>query len=71
MKPSPAAKNPVFMRVFGKPILLALISMAGLIAALVGDGVWDVVSWITLGFIVAVTVWYVWFAKPSSRKRRA
>ncbi len=70
MKPSPAAKNSVFMHVFGKPILLALISMAGLVTALVGDGVWDVVSWITLGFIVAVTLWYVWFAKPESRKRR-
>jgi hypothetical protein len=58
------------MHVFGKPILLALISMAGLVTALVGDGVWDVVSWITLGFIVAVTLWYVWFAKPESRKRR-
>lgn len=71
MKPSsPAKNNPVFMHVFGKPILLALISIAGLIAALVGDGILDVVSWITLGFIVAVTIWYVWFAKQNPRKRR-
>ena len=72
MKPSSSAKNnSVFMHVFGKPILLALISIAGLVAALVGDGILDVVSWITLGFVVAVTVWYMWFAKPASRKPRA
>ncbi|MCL4244087.1 MAG: hypothetical protein KJ002_03005 [Candidatus Dadabacteria bacterium] len=67
----PNSHNSVFLHVFGKPIILALISMAGLIAALVGDGVWDVVSWIALGYIVAVTVWYWWLAKPAQRKRRA
>ena len=70
MKSTSNSRNSVFLHVFGKPVLLALISMAGLVAALVGDGIWDLVSWITLGFIVAVTVWYVWFAKPASRKRR-
>lgn len=67
----PNSHNSVFLHVFGKPIILALISMAGLIAALVGDGVWDVVSWIALGYIVAVTVWYVWIAKQPPGKRRA
>lgn len=64
------SRNSVFLHVFGKPIILALISMAGLIAALVGDGVLDVASWIALGYIVAVTVWYVWIAKENQRKRR-
>jgi len=52
-------------------MILALISMAGLIAALVGDGLLDVVSWIALGYIVAVVAWYVWIAKQPQRKRRA
>lgn len=67
----PGSHNSVFLHVFGKPMILALVSMAGLIAALVGDGLLDVVSWIALGYIVAVTVWYVWIAKENQRKRRA
>lgn len=67
----PGSHNSVFLHVFGRPMILALVSMAGLIAALVGDGLLDVVSWIALGYIVAVTVWYVWIAKETPRKRRA
>lgn len=67
----PGSHNSVFLHVFGRPMILALISMAGLIAALVGDGLLDVVSWIALGYIVAVTVWYAWIAKETPRKRRA
>ncbi len=70
MKSTSNFRNSVFLRVFGKPIILALISMAGLLAALVGDGLLDVASWIALGYIVAVTVWYVWIAKEAPRKRR-
>jgi len=69
-KPDLNSQNSVFLHVFGKPIILALVSMAGLIAALVGDGVLDVVSWIALGYIVDVTVWYVWIAKQPRRKPR-
>jgi len=52
-------------------MILAIISMAGLIAALVGDGVLDVVSWLALGYVVAVTVWYAWLAKQPQRKQRS
>lgn len=68
MKSNSNSGNSVFLHVFGKPIILALISMAGLLAALIGDGLLDVVSWIALGYIVAVTVWYVWIAKPRNRR---
>ncbi|HML94091.1 MAG TPA: hypothetical protein PKC29_01540 [Thermodesulfobacteriota bacterium] len=71
MKPDSNSHNSVFLHVFGRPMILALISMAGLIAALVGDGLLDVVSWIALGYIVAVVAWYVWIAKQPQRKRRA
>lgn len=56
------------MRVFGMPLLLAVASLVGLIAALVGDGVWDAVSWLTLG---APTVLGVWLSLTSSGTRRA
>jgi hypothetical protein len=44
------------------PMLLAALSAFGLVSALLGDGVWDVLSWITLAVSVAVIVRHVWFA---------
>ncbi|MFJ2367539.1 hypothetical protein ACIPIN_28270 [Pseudomonas sp. NPDC087697] len=38
-----------FWKVFEIPIVIALLSAAGLFAALLGDGVWDGLSWIGLG----------------------
>ncbi|MDR6914143.1 hypothetical protein J2X66_001007 [Pseudomonas sp. 3296] len=38
-----------FWRVFGTPAFIALLSAAGLFAALLGDGVWDALSWLGLG----------------------
>ncbi|MCS4304232.1 hypothetical protein [Chryseobacterium sp. BIGb0232] len=37
-----------FLKLWGTPILLALLSMFGLIAALLGDGLWDILGWLTL-----------------------
>jgi hypothetical protein len=54
--------------VFGVPVILAALSAFGLLSALLGDGVWDVLSWFTLGIPVAVIVRYVWFV--DSRKER-
>ena len=35
--------------IFRWPLLIALISIVGLVSALVGDGWWDALSWATLG----------------------
>jgi hypothetical protein len=48
-----------FIRVFGVPVLLALVSAIGLLSALLGDDLWDVLSWIALATPVAVIVWCV------------
>ena len=48
-----------FVRVFGWPILLALSSAIGLISALLGDGVWDALSWNSLAAPVLVIAWHV------------
>ena len=40
-------------QIFAAPLLVAVLSSFGLVAALVGDGWWDLVSWITLGATVA------------------
>ena len=46
------------MRVFGPvwtaPILLGVLTVIGLVSALLGDGVWDAVSAVSLGAVVAV-----------------
>jgi len=38
-----------FWKVFSTPLVIALLSAAGLFAALLGDGAWDVLSWIGMG----------------------
>ena len=47
------------VRVYGAPTLLAGVSVVGLVAALVGDGVFDALSWLALGALAAVIGWYV------------
>ena len=37
---------------------IAVLSTVGLISALVGDDIWDVLSWLTLAIPVAVILWY-------------
>ncbi|MBU0601951.1 MAG: hypothetical protein KKD25_06070 [Gammaproteobacteria bacterium] len=42
------------MQVFLWPLVLALVTLCGLLSALLGDGVWDVLSWCLLAVPVAV-----------------
>jgi hypothetical protein len=42
---------------YAVPAVLALASLAGLVAALVGDGLMDWISWLLLGGLAAVTAW--------------
>ncbi|WAB93266.1 hypothetical protein OSS47_04590 [Pseudomonas citronellolis] len=41
-------------RVFRWPLALAVLSLVGLISALVGDGPWDALSWFALGVPLVV-----------------
>jgi hypothetical protein len=43
--------------IFAIPAIVAALSLFGLVAALIGDGVWDVVGWLTLGVSIVVLVW--------------
>ncbi len=45
-------------QIWAMPILLAVLTTVGLVAALLGDGAWDLVSSVTLGAPVAVGLWY-------------
>ena len=46
-----------FMRLWGAPIVLAALTIAGLISALVGDGVWDYLSAVALAVPVLTGAW--------------
>ncbi|GAA4807608.1 hypothetical protein GCM10023231_41040 [Olivibacter ginsenosidimutans] len=48
-----------FLRLWGIPILLALATLVGLLAALIGDGLWDALSWLLLSSLVLVLVYYI------------
>jgi hypothetical protein len=50
-------------QVFAAPLAIAILSTVGLISALVGDDIWDVLSWLTLTVPVAVILWY-WLRRP-------
>ncbi|HEY4135725.1 MAG TPA: hypothetical protein VGO34_10975 [Alphaproteobacteria bacterium] len=44
-------------RIFRVPLMLAVVTLFGLLSALLGDGLWDVLSWIALGLPLAVIAW--------------
>lgn len=46
-------------QIFAAPILVGVLSTIGLIAALVGDGWWDGVSWLTLALPVLLYFFFV------------
>lgn len=54
-------------QIWAMPILLAVLTTIGLVAALLGDGAWDLVSAVTLGAPVAVGAWYSVRRTPAAR----
>ncbi|KTC12091.1 hypothetical protein AO391_19980 [Pseudomonas marginalis ICMP 9505] len=46
-----------FWKVFGIPLGIGVLSAAGLFAALLGDGLWDSLSWVGLGVPALIGVW--------------
>lgn len=43
--------------IFAIPLLLAIISIAGLVVALTGDGLRDAAAWLALAIPVAAVAW--------------
>lgn len=54
-------------QIFAAPIVIGVLSTVGLISALVGDGLWDGLSWLSLAIPCILPVAFI--AWP--RKRRA
>jgi hypothetical protein len=57
-----------FRRLWGMPLLLALCTIIGLISALVGDGIWDVLSWFLLSAPLVAAI-FLGCSTPKSRGR--
>ena len=47
-------------QIWGAPVAIGLVSLIGLVAALLADGLGDVVSWIALAVPVIVCVRALW-----------
>lgn len=47
------------LQIFAAPILVAVLSAIGLVAALIGDGFWDGVSWLMLALPVLLYFFFV------------
>jgi hypothetical protein len=62
-----------FGRTYAMPVVIAVISTAGLLVALIGDGLWDYLSWLALGLPVAVGGWFSVCrgGRPNLRRRRS
>lgn len=63
MKPVHTAKRSHFWFVWRMPLLLAALTLFGLIIALVKTGVWHWFAWAALAMPIIVGLWYS-FARP-------
>jgi len=48
-----------FLHIWLAPIVLAVITAIGLLSALTGDNLWDVLSWITLAAPLLVGTYFL------------
>lgn len=64
MKRDTAIPRQTNWRIFRWPLVMALANAVGLVAALVGDGWYDLVSWATLGMtlVMMAAAWHGWRA---------
>lgn len=55
-------------QVFAVPLLLGVLSSVGLVSALVGDGVWNGLSWLLLG--IPVSLFFYFLLRPRHSERQ-
>ena len=46
-------------QIFAAPIVVGVLSIVGLLAALIGDGWWDVVSWLALTLPILLYLFFI------------
>jgi len=57
MDPQPVKHRKTRWQIFAAPTLIALLSLVGLLAALLGNGVFDWVSWVGLAAPLVIVGW--------------
>jgi len=63
-----ASKRNTFLMLWGMPLLLFTITIAGLLLAIIGTGIWHGFSWVTLSVPVYFMVKHgIAFFAPSRR----
>lgn len=50
-------------QIFLGPLMVAVLTAAGLISALIGDGPWDTFSWLSLSVPIALSMLFLWQRK--------
>ncbi|WP_454725451.1 MULTISPECIES: hypothetical protein [Cupriavidus] len=53
---APTDRFAAFRRVWSVPLLVASLTLAGLLAALLGDGIWRALAWVFLAVPVLLAV---------------
>lgn len=56
-------------QIFKPVIAIGVISGIGLISALLGDGIWDGLSWLCLAWVSALGLYYLFRKQTSSTPR--
>ncbi|CAM5419307.1 putative protein OS=Afipia felis OX=1035 GN=NCTC12722_02564 PE=4 SV=1 [Afipia felis] len=52
-------------QIFTVPLLIGVMSLVGLVAALVGDGIWDALSWLMLATPIVIYIVCVYIPRRS------
>ncbi|MBN9013345.1 MAG: hypothetical protein J0H25_09935 [Rhizobiales bacterium] len=60
--PPVRASRQTLSQIFGWPLVIGVLSTVGLIAALVGDGIWDGVSWLAL--LLPILLYALFLLRP-------
>lgn len=54
-----------WINLWGQPLLIAVLSITGLVSALVGDGVFDIIAWLCLLYPI-ISICYHYWRKPAA-----
>lgn len=55
--------------IFAVPVILAVVSIVGLLSALIGDDTWNMVSWATLSVPIALIGWLTWAERINANRQ--
>jgi hypothetical protein len=58
-------------QIWGAPVALGVVSLVGLLSALLADGPWDALSWLALAAPVVVSAWGLWRPRQPVGEKRA